>query len=791
MTGILAARAEVAGALLVKLSLDQLTWRAATIVVGRVESTSSRWEKSPDAPLWSRGSIVTDVRVVADDVLRGSAGGTLTVTVPGGSVGDWSMPVEDAARFAPGGRYLVFLGAGGGVVGWRQGNPAVIAGRVPALGASLARVETRIAQVVKQVERLQRRLDRIVTAARVVEGSVVFALLASSVDVGGLTNALEERGLWARALDLTDTVRAGLLAVPSLPAIGDGVFGGGGLGSLDALRLTGKKTGPRLASVLPMPPQSTSSVAPSDTHGASPGPYPPNADAWMIRGPFDLRGSTWARIGFAIWYRTGLVLDRCAVAMSTNGKDFYGYSLAGSSGGFEVCRLSLADWQMLGDLRTRSRVWVAFAFSSDARDESEGVYVDDVALTSSQGTLFADGFENGLGGWRLSGKPTWGTSTYRSYRGTHCAYCAGGGPRIASIDPGSAAAGIGSQVTIAGSGFGARRGRGHVDFFYQHGEPLIRAPIVSWSDTAISCRVPVAIVNRYPASAGSGPLTVTTGDGLTSNAQQFSVTYGWDGSWWPSGSAVYHVSAPANYEARIDAAAAVWNQSGAGFRFVKGGKAEVKEIAQDFENDILWADAGDPGIIAFARPCSYKGNIFEVDQVFNSQMLWGDGSRQTMDVQTICVHELGHWLNLRDLYGDPDGPKVMYGFGENGETKRSLSAADRDGIRWVYEHAAPDTAAPSTVASPVAARRDSTATLRLRVDDPSPSCGWALVVIRVKDADGRWVKTLPMGVAPTNEWATQTFTCKLARGTYVYHVFARDLALHQQTQVGTAELLVE
>ena len=60
-----------------------------------------------------------------------------------------------------------------------------------------------------------------------------------------------------------------------------------------------------------------------------------------------------------------------------------------------------------------------------------------------------------------------------------------------------------------------------------------------------------------------------------------------------------------------------------------------------------------------------------------------------MDVQNIATHELGHSLNLSDVYGTADQEKTMYGFGTTEETKKcTLEAEDMAGIRWIYPVAA-------------------------------------------------------------------------------------------------------
>ncbi|MDZ7346733.1 MAG: T9SS type A sorting domain-containing protein, partial [candidate division KSB1 bacterium] len=111
------------------------------------------------------------------------------------------------------------------------------------------------------------------------------------------------------------------------------------------------------------------------------------------------------------------------------------------------------------------------------------------------------------------------------------------------------------------------------------------------------------------------------------------------------------------------------------------------------KNEITWAALGTNGIIAQAS-CWFNTNgiILESDIVFNSSCPWGIGTGNYYDIETIALHEFGHWLHLRDIYGDlgdsvNDRAKVMYGFGFVNSTKRSLHPDDRDGIQYIYQQA--------------------------------------------------------------------------------------------------------
>ncbi|MCX7011812.1 MAG: right-handed parallel beta-helix repeat-containing protein [Candidatus Sumerlaeota bacterium] len=278
---------------------------------------------------------------------------------------------------------------------------------------------------------------------------------------------------------------------------------------------------------------------------------------------------------------------------------------------------------------------------------------------------------------------------------------AAGAPAITNITPTLASAGTNTRVTINGSGFGASQGTGHVDFFYQTGQPTIQASIVSWTDTKIVCTAPVGTVNGYPGSAASGPVTVT-GSGGTSSGYLFRVSFGYGQTRWSGGSPVVDYKINENTAdttgegAAVQVAAESWNNAGAKFAFRYAGSHTNTTASFDGVNEILWGSLP-PGVIGMATYWyDASNNMQEADIVYNDAFDWTAGypSGSQMDIQTISTHELGHWLSLRDLYGDIgdgvyDVAKVMYGYGSYGEVKRNLHADDQAGIQWIYGSAGP------------------------------------------------------------------------------------------------------
>ena len=263
-----------------------------------------------------------------------------------------------------------------------------------------------------------------------------------------------------------------------------------------------------------------------------------------------------------------------------------------------------------------------------------------------------------------------------------------GVPSITLISPSSASAGTGTVVTISGSDFGNNRGNGKVEFFYKSGEPKIESNrYVSWTDTRIECEVPIGTINNYAASAGSGLVTITTANGSSSSGYNYAISFSYGAVKWSGNPAIVHFRINENTNdlvgegAEIISAASTWGAAGANFAFVYDGATTRTYATSDGINEIMWGSTS--GYLAYATYWYSSGNIVEADIVFNKSYNWSkDNSKY--DVQSIALHELGHWLNLRDLYGGGDFHKVMYGLSISGTTKRNLTISDIEGIRWIY-----------------------------------------------------------------------------------------------------------
>ena len=269
----------------------------------------------------------------------------------------------------------------------------------------------------------------------------------------------------------------------------------------------------------------------------------------------------------------------------------------------------------------------------------------------------------------------------------------GSGAVIISISPEKASAGTDSEVVIKGIGFEDSQGLGKVEFFYQYGEPLISASINSWENSEIKCDVPIGTINKYAASAGSGPVKVTTNSGFESNEYDFRVTFSYGKAKWPGTNPIvdYYIGENiSSWTEAIKKAGNTWSAE-AFFTLNYAGTTPNTKSSKNNKNEIMFSKLGS-NTIGQASYWFSGSRILECDLILNSDMKWSTDEKTPSgyyDVQTITLHEMGHWLNLRDLYGnygdgEYDQAKVMYGFGYTGRNKRNLHPDDANGIFWIY-----------------------------------------------------------------------------------------------------------
>jgi hypothetical protein len=114
--GLVLAALPAAAAVFRTTTVEEATRTSDAVVRGRVEKRTSRLSKDGT-------TIVTDVVVSVASAWKGDPGARVTVTIPGGEVGDQGVWVDGAPTFADGEEVVLFLGRRGG--GWNVNDLAL------------------------------------------------------------------------------------------------------------------------------------------------------------------------------------------------------------------------------------------------------------------------------------------------------------------------------------------------------------------------------------------------------------------------------------------------------------------------------------------------------------------------------------------------------------------------------------------------------------------------------------------------------------------------------------------
>ncbi|MBI2853863.1 MAG: matrixin family metalloprotease [Chloroflexi bacterium] len=184
---------------------------------------------------------------------------------------------------------------------------------------------------------------------------------------------------------------------------------------------------------------------------------------------------------------------------------------------------------------------------------------------------------------------------------------------------------------------------------------------------------------------------IASGDGAAlSLSDVVTPSYLYSGHKWPGASPTvsYRVNPntpdSSGEEGAVKAAAATWTAvKGKNFALSYAGSTSATASSLNGTNEVMWRNLGAVDTLAVATHWYWitTGLIVEADIEFNEYYSWAAGA---YDIQSVALHELGHWLNLKDLYNSSDAAKVMYGYYSRGSIKRALHSDDIAGIRHIY-----------------------------------------------------------------------------------------------------------
>jgi hypothetical protein len=136
---------------MIKVSLEELTWKADQIVVGTAQESWSQWDDAGE-------HIFTYTRFTVDQVIKGDTSEReVTVKTPGGELDGTRMEVPSSPNLKSGGKYILFLydnadNYESNVVGWQQGRYTIDSGLIVENGRSVDDFIGRIRAILEEID---------------------------------------------------------------------------------------------------------------------------------------------------------------------------------------------------------------------------------------------------------------------------------------------------------------------------------------------------------------------------------------------------------------------------------------------------------------------------------------------------------------------------------------------------------------------------------------------------------------------------------------------------------------
>ncbi len=164
---------------------------------------------------------------------------------------------------------------------------------------------------------------------------------------------------------------------------------------------------------------------------------------------------------------------------------------------------------------------------------------------------------------------------------------------------------------------------------------------------------------------------------LTSYNQFVTLPFRWPNSSIPVS---YWVNASSDRNAHVQASANTWSNAGANFSFnYRGTHSRSGGAYMNNKNEVMWNDLNTNTALAVATIWTANDIILEADMTFNTRFSWSTDGWYGYDVQTVALHEYGHWVGLDH---SPSSESIMYY--SNRGTQRYLHSSDIAGIRHIY-----------------------------------------------------------------------------------------------------------
>ena len=238
-----------------------------------------------------------------------------------------------------------------------------------------------------------------------------------------------------------------------------------------------------------------------------------------------------------------------------------------------------------------------------------------------------------------------------------------------------------------------------------------------------------------------------------------SISYLLLGFQWPVGSDVgFYINANTSQvpdeDSAVKNATGSWSQiNPSGLRLSYLGSSSVTDYGYNGLNTICWKNEGGSGALATAW-LWYSGNtMLETDMVFNDYYSWST-SGSDYDVETVALHELGHWVGLDHSFTGIMRPAYS-------GIQRSIDDDARDGFTAMYGSEEPSPSIGLDRSS-LSFNGDQLKIFRVR------NSGGGTLDYQISD-DRPWMSVSPEIGSSTGEWdeiTTEVDTSGLSGGNY-------------------------
>lgn len=164
---------------------------------------------------------------------------------------------------------------------------------------------------------------------------------------------------------------------------------------------------------------------------------------------------------------------------------------------------------------------------------------------------------------------------------------------------------------------------------------------------------------------------------VTIIGSSYALAYSYAGCRWQYNNTNYKYGSnlPSSYQTPIYTAAGTWNSDAADFTFYYNSSAYNVWGAANY------GSAG--GMLGLTTITGNGTTVIGANTDYNTYYSFSTNpSSSQYDLETVALHEFGHWLVLNDISSPTSA--IMYFSLSSGQQKRTLTQDDSNGINYIY-----------------------------------------------------------------------------------------------------------